>query len=76
MDLKEQFKKEKGYDAYAYDNNKQGEPRVIGYCENYAEWLEGKIRKLQHHKDTTSGLWATDKPEMLNDPNQYLFQIA
>jgi hypothetical protein len=46
MNLIEQFKREKGYDAYAYDENEQGEPRVIGYCENYVEWIESKLKKL------------------------------
>lgn len=46
MNFTEQFKEEEGYDAYAYDENKQGQPRVIGYCENYVEWLECKLKNL------------------------------
>lgn len=34
------------------------------------------VKKLQHHKDTTLGLWATDKPELINDPKKLLFKIT
>jgi len=34
-------------------------------------WTEG----LEHHKHSTTGLWATDKPEMVDDPKSVLFQI-
>lgn len=39
MNLQEQFKNENGYDAFAYD--KDG--NVVGFCQNYVEWLELKI---------------------------------
>jgi len=47
MDLKEKFKSEKKIDAYAYDSNNQ----IIGFCENYVEWLENKITKSDFKDD-------------------------
>ena len=33
-------------------------------------------KHLEHHKDTTVGLWATDRPELINDPKKLLFEIT
>jgi len=35
-------------------------------------------KSLQHHKDTTVGLWATDRPDMIPDDlkEKYFFQIT
>ena len=41
MNLKEKFELENGYNPYAYDKDGQ----IIGYCENYVEWLEKKIKE-------------------------------
>jgi hypothetical protein len=38
------FIQENGYDPYCYDNNKYGEPRIIGYCQNYVEWVLNKFK--------------------------------
>lgn len=35
-----------------------------------------EYKKLQHEYDTTQGLWATDVPEQVSDPNKVLFQIG
>ena len=37
--------------------------------------LNEENKHLQHHKDTTIGLWATDKPEDIIDTKNYLFEI-
>lgn len=34
-----------------------------------------RVKKLEHHRDTTVGLWATDKPELIDDPKGLLFVI-
>lgn len=39
MNLKEIFEKENGYDVYSYDKDNN----IIGFCQNYVEWLEQKI---------------------------------
>lgn len=36
---------------------------------------EGLMNSLMHHKDTTVGLWATDRPDLIYDPKLLLFQI-
>jgi len=33
------------------------------------------IEELQHHKDTTLGLWATDRPDLIEDPKKIMFEI-
>lgn len=33
------------------------------------------IKELQHYKDTTVGLWATDRPDMVQDPKKIMFQL-
>lgn len=33
-------------------------------------------KELQHHKDTTIGLWATDRPDLIEDPKNIMFQIS
>jgi len=42
------------------------------------EPLLSEVKKLLHHKDTTVGLWATDKPEMIPHAlkEEYFFQIC
>ncbi len=34
------------------------------------------LEDLQHYKDTTVGLWATDRPDLINDPENILFQLT
>lgn len=39
--------------------------------------INEKIKKLQHHMDSTVGLWATDKPEFIpKDHEDMFFQIT
>ena len=47
MKFREEFKKENGYDAFAYDKDNC----IIGFCENYVEWLEKKIAKIDSKDD-------------------------
>lgn len=35
--------------------------------------IESELKKLKHHKDTTVGLWATDKPEQIPEEIKHLF---
>jgi hypothetical protein len=46
MNLKEKFELENGYNPYAYDKDE----KIIGYCENYVEWLEKKIKEDELEK--------------------------
>lgn len=37
-----------------------------------------QLKELLHHRDTTIGLWATDRPDLLTDEEKkkcYLFEI-
>lgn len=52
---------------------------------NYREWAialakwvkiaEAHISKLEHHHAATVGLYATDRPDLINDPKKVLFRI-
>lgn len=39
------------------------------------EVLNRRLRTLQHHHDTTVGLWATDRPDKVTAPDDLLFEI-
>ena len=44
MDLREQYKKEKDYDCYAYRQDYAGAKMYQdGYSDEYVEWLESKV---------------------------------
>lgn len=43
--------------------------------EKWAKKAEAHIKKLEHHRDTTVGLWATDRPDLITDPKNILFEI-
>ncbi len=36
------------------------------------EW----ISPLQHYQDSTVGLWATDRPDLVDDPKQLMFRLV
>jgi len=33
------------------------------------------VEKLEHYRDTTVGLWATDRPDLVTDTDKVLFQL-
>ena len=35
-----------------------------------------RVRSLEHHQATTVGLWATDRPDLIDDPKKLLFEIT
>lgn len=38
--------------------------------------VKEELTKLNHFKDTTIGLYATDRPDLLEDPKNILFKIT
>lgn len=47
MDLREKFKKEKGYGVMAVRQDYAGQrPYEDGFCDDYVEWLEAKFKNL------------------------------
>jgi len=38
--------------------------------------IEHAVKSLLHHETTTVGLWATDRPDLIDDPKNVLFQIT
>ncbi len=40
-----------------------------------AEIMDQYAKELQHHHDTTVGLWATDRPDLISDPKKLMFEI-
>jgi len=51
-------------------------------CQNGAsqsdiiQMIEDWQKSLVHHKDTTCGLWATDRPDLIKDEKNVMFQIS
>jgi len=35
--------------------------------------ISEQLKHLRHHKDTTVGLWATDRPDLIPEELKYLF---
>jgi len=54
------------------DEIREGSASVSTVMYMIDEWK----KDLQHHKDTTVGLWATDRPDMIMDENKIMFQIS
>lgn len=47
MDLREKFKKEKGFGVMAVRQDYAGQrPYEDGFCDEYVEWLEAKVKNL------------------------------
>lgn len=45
MDLREKFKKEKGFGVMAIRQDYAGQrPYEDGFCDDYVEWLESKVK--------------------------------
>jgi hypothetical protein len=49
--------------------------------EYQKEWIfvpdsSKRCSKLEHHESTTVGLWATDRPDLVEDPKGVMFQIT
>ena len=62
---------ESGYMYNFYDTEKD---------EYKQEWIfvldaSERVKNLEHHKATTVGLWATDRPDLIDDPKKLLFEI-
>tara|TARA_R110002020_G_C16048518_1_gene754371 strand:+ start:387 stop:659 length:273 start_codon:yes stop_codon:yes gene_type:complete len=34
------------------------------------------VKELEHYRDTTLGLFATDRPDLINDPQKIMFEIT
>jgi hypothetical protein len=44
-----------------------------GYIVEKQSELKEQNKKLMHHKDTTVGLWATDRPDLIPESVKDLF---
>lgn len=55
-------------------NWEQGETGTFD-LNGMASILDDYAKTLQHHKDETVGLWATDRPDLIDDPKKVMFQI-
>jgi len=59
------------------ENNNGASPlcydRLIYLMEAYKE---SELNKLQHHRATTVGLWATDRLDLIKDPENIMFKIT
>ena len=35
-----------------------------------------ELKELQYYKDTSLGLWCTDRPDLVEDKNKIMFQLV
>jgi hypothetical protein len=62
---------ESGYMYNFYDTEKDEYKQEWTFVPDASE----RVKNLEHHKATTVGLWATDRPDLINDPKKLLFEI-
>jgi len=43
--------------------------------EQWAEKAQAKIKELEHYRDTTIGLYATDRPDLIKDEKNVMFKL-
>ena len=43
--------------------------------DSLANLLTEFAKDLKHHRNTTIGLWATDRPDLIQDPKKIMFRI-
>lgn len=61
--------------AKGYPNTGFNKTQHLIALEKWAEKAQDKIKALEHYKNTTVGLWATDKPELIIDESKTLFKL-
>ena len=62
---------ESGYMYNFYDVYRDKYKKEWSFVPDASE----RVKKLEHHKVTTVGLWATDRPDLIDDPKELLFEI-
>ena len=61
---------------YDYPNIGYDRPKQRIASEKWIEEAELHIKKLEHHRDSTCGLWATDLPNKIpKDIKKMFFEI-
>lgn len=73
----EQFLTEKGFsdllEKPAITPNHSGSMRTLEWL--FEKYAEESAKELQHFKDSSTGLWCTDRPDMIMDENKIMFQL-
>lgn len=67
----QRMKVESGYMYNAWNVDKQDWNEEWIFVPEASE----RVKYLEHHYATTIGLYATDRPDLINDPNNLLFEI-
>ena len=62
---------ESGFMYNFYDVEKDEYKKEWSFVPDASE----RVKNLEHHKTTTVGLWATDRPDLIDDPKKLLFEI-
>jgi len=62
---------ESGYMYNFYDTEKDEYKQEWTFVPDASE----RVKNLEDHKATTVGLWATDRPDLIDDPKKLLFEI-
>jgi len=50
--------------------------KYIDYLQSQLKERDEEFKRLQHHEDTTIGLWCTDRPDLIDDPKKVMFQLT
>jgi hypothetical protein len=66
------MKVESGFMYNAWDDDRQD--WEVGWT--FVPESSERAKKLEHHHATTVGLWATDRPDLIDDPKKLLFEIT
>ena len=63
---------ESGFMYNFYDCEKDEYMEEWIFVPDANEW----VKELEHYKDITLGLWATDRPDLIDDPKELLFELT
>lgn len=63
--------------TYSVDDHLELRTKIDNLIIAYDQMAERvrEIDSLRHYKDTTVGLWCTDRPDLVKDPQKLMFQL-
>jgi len=70
-ELFRRIKVESGYMYNAWNFDEDAWDKIW----TFVPYSSNRFKDLEHHEATTVGLWATDRPDLVKDTHNVLFQI-
>jgi hypothetical protein len=71
--IQEIIEKHSAFNGEAYILYPEDMESLVKELSKPTENKDTEIQKLQHHKDSTVGLWCTDKPDAIPEDKKHLF---